>query len=100
MATKGTKGTKKEKSSNDFFVPFVPFVAIPSSAARRALLLWQVGVSHQVFVGELGGLAAFTDGPHDKRLAGSHVAGGEDAGNAGHLLIVGGDIAALVDRDA
>jgi len=26
---------------------------------------------------------------HDKRLAASHVAGGEDAGNAGHLLIVG-----------
>src|SRR5262245_55080861 len=46
------------------------------------------------------GLAAFANGPDDERLPTSHVASGEDAGNARHLFSVCGDVAALVDGDA
>src|SRR5205814_280117 len=42
----------------------------------------------------------FADRPDDKRLPASHIACGENAGDAGHFLGVGGDIAAFVDCDA
>ena len=51
--------------------------------------------------GRAGGLAPFTNGPDDQRLAAAHVAAGEH-----HVLArrvaksVGGDIAALVERNA
>src|SRR5204862_3510331 len=47
-----------------------------------------------------GRLPAFADGPDDQRLAASHIACREDAGDVGHLLRVGRDVAALVDFNA
>ena len=47
-----------------------------------------------------GGFAAFGDGPDDQRLAAAHVAGGEDAGDGGHVVGVGSNVAAAVERHA
>src|SRR5262245_61631027 len=46
--------------------------------------LWQVGISHQIFIDELGYLTAFADGPNNERLAASHVAGSKDTRGSRH----------------
>src|ERR1035438_6374879 len=38
--------------------------------------------------------------PHDQRLAAAHVAGGENAGDRGHVGFIGGDVAARVETHA
>ena len=57
------------------------------------------------FVGKVSidcccGFAAFCDGPDDERLTAAHIAGSEDAVDRGHVVGVGGDVAALVESDA
>jgi hypothetical protein len=47
-----------------------------------------------------GGFAAFRDGPDYEGLTTAHVAGGEDAIDGGHVIRVGGDVAALVEGDS
>src|SRR2546423_11010325 len=71
----------------------------------RPMPLPRLGRQHgvavrQIPVDVLGGVAAFADRPHHQRLAARHVAGGEDPRDAGHLGLVGPDVAALVDLDA
>src|SRR6266849_7562269 len=54
------------------------------------------GQGLQVFIDSGSGFAAFGDRPYDERLAAAHVAGGEDSGNRRHIVLVGGDVAAIV----
>src|ERR1022692_538122 len=79
---------------------------IPSSSKRTSCLavlilisdytilaglysLRQLAGAHQVLVDVAGGVAAFGDGPDDQGLAAAHVAGGEDAGDGGHVVPAG-----------
>ncbi len=46
-----------------------------------------------------GGFAAFGDGPHHQGLAAAHVnACGKDARDRGHVIRIGGDVAACIER--
>src|SRR5262245_22429224 len=62
--------------------------------------LRQIRPPHQVLVHALRGLTAFGDGPDDQGLAAGHVARGEDARNACHLVLVGPNIATLRELEA
>src|SRR5213594_129091 len=68
--------------------------------ARRESVLRPIRETHQVLVDESCRLAAFANSPDNERLAATHVSGGEDARNVGHLFRVRGDVAALVDNHA
>ena len=46
------------------------------------------------------GLAPFADGPDDQALAAADVAGGEDAGEAGGVVLVALHVAARVELQA
>jgi hypothetical protein len=71
----------------------------PPQCERKGCWVWGggqgIGVACELEVNATGGAAPLGDGPHDQRLAALHVAGGEDARNAGHLVLVPPDIAAL-----
>src|ERR1035438_3176427 len=62
--------------------------------------LRQLGGAGEEAVDALGGFAAFGDGPDHQRLAAAHIAGGEHAGDARHVIAVGGHVAARVERYA
>src|SRR5208283_2360733 len=62
--------------------------------------LREVRRTHQIAVALAGGAAAFVDGPDDEALAAPAVAGGEDALDAGRVLLVFRlDVAAGVGLD-
>ena len=44
----------------------------------------------------MGGTSAFADGPDNQALAAAHVTGGEDAGDAAHVVVVDLDISPVV----
>ena len=46
------------------------------------------------------GRPSLGDGPHDERLPAARVAGDEDAGDRGHVVVVALDVRALVEVDA
>src|SRR6266516_4805934 len=57
----------------------------------------QIRPAHQELSDAAGGLPALADGPDDQALAAAHVAGGEDAGDAAHVLLVHFHFAAPVE---
>jgi|SRR5271157_1692649 len=58
------------------------------------------GTRFQVCIGAGRGLAAFRDSPHDERLAAAHVAGSENTRNRRHVVLVGSDIATVVELNS
>src|SRR5471030_3522429 len=61
----------------------------------------QRGAAHQSLVDRPRALPAFADRPDDERLTAAHVAGGEQLGNRGLVVLnVGGDVAARIERHA
>src|SRR5207247_7059335 len=56
--------------------------------------------AHEVAVDAAGGVAALGDRPDDERLATTHVARGEDAGDARHFVAVGLHVATGVQLHA
>src|SRR4051812_26495604 len=73
----------------------------PETVDKRLeqLQLRQVAAAHEELVDAVGGAAAFADRPHDQALPAAGVAGGEDAGDAGHVVVVDDDVAALVELE-
>ena len=75
---------------------------------QSARILYQCAMALQErfrFRGEItvdggGGFASFRDGPDNEGLAAAHIAGGKDAFDGGHVVGVGGDVAAAVESDA
>src|SRR5690348_3552502 len=64
------------------------------------LQIWKLGSPHEVLVHSVRRTATLTDGPDDEGLAAAHIAGGEDAGDAGHVVVVHHDVAAGVELEA
>src|SRR5271157_4595676 len=58
------------------------------------------GTGFQACIGAGRSLAAFRDSPHDERLAAAHVAGSENPGNRRHVVLVGSDIATVVELNS
>ncbi len=56
-------------------------------------------MTHEELIDAPGGLAAFADGPDDEALSAANVAGGKDAGDAGGVVFVAGDIAAGIELE-
>src|ERR1700728_2435867 len=54
------------------------------------------GGTDQVFVDLTGAFAAFADSPYDQGLAAAHIAGGEDFGDIGLVILFGGFYVASV----
>src|SRR5208337_813936 len=71
--------------------------SIIGSTGRR---LRQLACPSEESIDALCGFAAFGDGPDNQRLAAAHIAGGEYAGNARHVIGVGRHVAARVERHA
>ena len=46
------------------------------------------------------GMTAFVNSPHHQRLSAAHITGGKNAGDAGHFILVGLNIGALVEFNA
>jgi hypothetical protein len=57
-------------------------------------------LAREICVDRCGGFAAFCDSPDYERLATAHVTRGEDAIDGCHVVGIGGNIAALIHRDA
>ena len=66
----------------------------------EATALGKLRFTHQVFVDAAGGVAALLDGADHERLAGGHVAGGENAFAARHVVFVDLHIAARIQIHA
>ncbi len=60
----------------------------------------KIAAAHEESVDAARGLAAFADGPDDERLPSADVAGGEHAGHAGHVVLVGDHVPASVELEA
>src|SRR5438876_11342280 len=60
----------------------------------------EIAATHEEFIHAAGGLAAFADCPDHQGLSAAKIAGGEDAGHAGHVVLIRDDIAALVELEA
>src|SRR5258706_14201544 len=76
-------------------------LAIAPSSIREGLPLEQlyrrqIGSAHEELIDAPCRLAAFGDGPDYEGLAAADVAGGEDAGDVGHVIGVDLDVAAAV----
>ena len=64
---------------------------------RLTRTLRKLGLAHQELVALARDATAFVEGPDDERLAATAIAGGEDAGDVGHvLLVLGFDVGAGV----
>src|SRR5438067_2520023 len=56
----------------------------------------QIRAAHQELIHTARGLAAFADSPNYEGLAAADVAGGEDSGGGGHVVLVDFDVAAAI----
>src|SRR5687767_2878318 len=59
----------------------------------------EVAAAHQELIDPACRLAALADRPDDQRLPAAQIAGGEDARDASHVVLVRDDVAALVQLE-
>src|SRR5262249_42718680 len=77
------------------------FMLAPWTSKNFTPLARKRRAAHQALVDGAGALAALADRPDDQRLAAPHVAGSEQLGNRGLVVIdVGRDVAAPIERGA
>src|SRR5690606_11955292 len=71
-----------------------------SDFRSEQLQVRQIALTHQELIHPMGGAAAFADGPDDEALPATDIPRREDAGDAGHVVLVDHHVAAGVELQA
>src|SRR3984957_9694631 len=77
-------------------------LSLGSKRPRRGNLRcdWTAGCNFQVRIDTCRGFAPLGDGPYNERLPAAHIARGEDSGKRRHVVLIGGDVAAIVELNS